>query len=117
MRLERSRISELLSQGVTPADLLNGIEIAAEGDGLLGISETVKVHTSKEKKDLLHERTKMLLAGNRKKGKPLSGRTILQEIGGGPLKDGEWIQESNLPDGVLVSGTRGVHIIKKGNSI
>lgn len=112
MALGRQEIEHLLSAGVEPEELRQGIEIQDEESHLVGISRIIKVHTPKEKGNLLYEQAKLLLKSNREKDSPLSGRNILQEIGGGSLKNGEWIQITPSPNSVFVCGSRGVHILK-----
>jgi hypothetical protein len=75
----------------------------------------VVLKTPNEKRNLLNVRTQLLIRENRDGKKPLSGRNILQEIGGGPLKKGEWIQISELPDKtrLIITGTRGVFKIRQ----
>jgi hypothetical protein len=81
----------------------------------LGLTRWVVVKTPKEKRNLLSVRTRLLIQENRDGNKHLSGRNILQEIGGGPLKEGEWIQISELPDKteLIITGTRGFFKIKQ----
>jgi hypothetical protein len=108
MSIEREEIKEIISAGVTFHELYTGIEV--DEPGILGLTRWVVAKTPKEKRDLLSVRTQLLIRENRDSKKPLSGRNILQEIGGGPLKKGEWIQISELPDktGLIITGTRGI---------
>jgi len=112
MSIEREEIKEIISAGVPFYELYTGIEI--DEPGILGLTRWVVAKTPKEKRDLLSVRTQLLIRENRDGTKPLSGRNILQEIGGGPLKKGEWIQISKLPDntGLIITGTRGFFKLK-----
>jgi hypothetical protein len=111
MSIEREEIEGLISSGVSFDELYKGIEI--DEPGILGLTKWVVVKTPKEKRNLLSVRTRLLIQENRDGNKHLSGRNILQEIGGGPLKKGEWLQINKLADNteLLITGTRGVFTI------
>jgi hypothetical protein len=68
---------------------------------------------SSEKAAAVFMLTKGLIEQNREPGK-ISDRNILQEIGGGPLEQGEWVAFSKSPDkkSVTIWGTRGLHSIR-----
>ena len=108
MSIEREEIKEIISAGVPFYELYTGIEI--DEPGILGLTKWMVVKTPKEKRDLLSVRTRLLIQENRDCNKPLTSRNILQEIGGGPLKKGEWLQISESPNNteLTITGTRGV---------
>ena len=113
MNIEREEIEGLISSGVSVDELYKGIEI--DEPGILGLTKWVVAKTPKDKGNLLNVRTRLLIRGNRDIDKPLTGRNILQEIGGGPLKKGEWLQINESPNNteLLITGTRGVFKLHK----
>lgn len=111
MSIEREEIEGLISSGVSIDELHKGIEI--DEPGILGLTRWVVAKTPKDKRNLLNVRTQLLIRGNRYIDKPLTGRNILQEIGGGLLKKGEWLQINESPENteLVITGTRGVFAI------
>lgn len=84
MGITEKEIQDLMSSGITPCELLQGVEIVEPG--FVGLTKRVMVKSPREKRNVLHEKTRILIRENRDKNVPLTGRNILQEIGGGVLK-------------------------------
>jgi hypothetical protein len=112
MGITGKEIQDLVSSGITPHELLQGVEV--EEPGILGLTKKVMAKSPGEKRNVLHEETRILIRENRGKNTPLKGRNILQEIGGGALKEREWIQVSPSPNHaeLIITGTRGVFRLK-----
>ena len=106
MALEREQILDLITSGVNPGELLEGIEI--EDPRVVGLTLEIKARTPTEKRAVLKESAHQLIIQNRG-GQPLSHRGIIQEIGGGPLQPYEWIQiVRGHHKKITVTGTRGI---------
>ena len=116
VNIDREKIQELISSGVSPSELYQGVEI--EVPGIVGLTERIVVKTPKQKRDLLYVQARQGIQKNKDSDKPLTGRNILQKIGGGPLKKDEWLQISQLPNnaGLRVTGTRGIFEISTMSS-
>jgi hypothetical protein len=113
MSITKIEIRDLLLSGVTPNELFHGVEILEPG--IVGSTQKIRVKTPLEKRTVLGERTRQMIQANRDIHESLTPRNILQEIGGGPLSEGEWVQISSLPDHreLTVTGTRGVFRLKR----
>ncbi len=113
MNTDRKEIEGLFLSGVSANELYRGIEI--EEPGILGLTKIVAAKTPKEKRNVLFVRTQRLIQENRDASQPPTDRNIIQEIGGGPLKNGEWLQISELPNkvGLIITGTRGVFKLER----
>lgn len=96
---------------VARAMLRKGVEYVEPG--LVFPTTTVKAKSCSEKAAANFLFAKELIKQNREPGKINSLRNIFQE--GGPLKPGEWIGTTELPDGkgLFFWGTRGVGTINK----